>query len=113
MVTPVLSQGLTEAHGVFPGVGHGEVWYDWYTQEAVDAKPARSMFAAVRSYHSRKPCTRLRSPATVLGRWSATPIDEEMGDSGLRFVAGTGAVTASLNKKLYSRINLQATDFRA
>ncbi|KAI7153712.1 N-6 adenine-specific DNA methyltransferase-like protein 2 [Hortaea werneckii] len=43
--------------------------------------------------------------------WSATPIDEVMGDSGLRFIAGTGAVTASLNKKLYSRINLQATDF--
>ncbi|EAU39369.1 alpha-glucosidase precursor [Aspergillus terreus NIH2624] len=25
--------------GVFPGVGNGEVWYDWYTQTAVDAEP--------------------------------------------------------------------------
>ncbi|KAI7493494.1 hypothetical protein KC367_g8604 [Hortaea werneckii] len=42
--------------------------------------------------------------------WSATPIDEVMADSGLRFTAGTGAVTASLNQKLCSRINLQAMD---
>ncbi|KAI6827244.1 Alpha-glucosidase [Hortaea werneckii] len=42
MITPVLGQGLTEAHGVFPGVGRGEIWYDWYTQEAVDAKPGEN-----------------------------------------------------------------------
>ncbi|RMY03154.1 hypothetical protein D0868_07604 [Hortaea werneckii] len=42
MITPVLGQGLTEVHGVFPGVGRGEIWYDWYTQEAVDAKPGEN-----------------------------------------------------------------------
>ena len=39
MIVPVLGQGLTEAKGVFPGVAQGEVWYDWYTQAAVDAQP--------------------------------------------------------------------------
>ncbi|KAI7509410.1 hypothetical protein KC347_g5274 [Hortaea werneckii] len=43
--------------------------------------------------------------------WSAILIDEVMADSGLRFTVGTGAVTASLNNKLYSRTDLQATDF--
>ncbi|QIW98302.1 hypothetical protein AMS68_003820 [Peltaster fructicola] len=38
MVIPILGQGLTSRGGVFPGVAHGEVWYDWYTQTAVDAK---------------------------------------------------------------------------
>ena len=39
MIIPVLGQGLTEAKGVFPGVAQGEVWYDWYTQTAMDVKP--------------------------------------------------------------------------
>lgn len=42
MIIPVLGQGLTEAKGVFPGIGKGEVWYDWYTQEAVDAQPGEN-----------------------------------------------------------------------
>jgi alpha-glucosidase len=39
MITPVLGQGLTSRGGVFPNVGHGEIWYDWYNQSAIDAQP--------------------------------------------------------------------------
>lgn len=39
---PVLGQGLTEAHGVFPGIAQGEVWYDWYTQEKVDVQAGQN-----------------------------------------------------------------------
>ncbi|GES59432.1 alpha-glucosidase AgdA [Aspergillus terreus] len=39
MVVPVLEPQVDTVKGVFPGVGNGEVWYDWYTQMAVDAKP--------------------------------------------------------------------------
>ncbi|ORY16610.1 glycosyl hydrolases family 31-domain-containing protein [Clohesyomyces aquaticus] len=38
LVTPVLEQGAKTVNGVFPGIAEGEVWYDWYTQSAVDAK---------------------------------------------------------------------------
>jgi hypothetical protein len=27
---------------VLPGIASGEVWYDWYTQEAVDAQPGEN-----------------------------------------------------------------------
>ncbi|KZF21148.1 glycoside hydrolase family 31 protein [Xylona heveae TC161] len=37
LITPVLEPQATTVDGVFPGVGHGEVWYDWYTQTAVNA----------------------------------------------------------------------------
>lgn len=37
MVTPVLAQGASTVDGVFPGVGSGEVWYDWYNQSAITA----------------------------------------------------------------------------
>jgi alpha-glucosidase len=37
LVTPVLTQGATSVQGVFPGVVDGTVWYDWYTQSAVNA----------------------------------------------------------------------------
>ncbi|KAI9817108.1 MAG: hypothetical protein M1827_001220 [Pycnora praestabilis] len=37
LITPVLTQGAVTVDGVFPGVGTGEVWYDWYTQAAVSA----------------------------------------------------------------------------
>ena len=37
VVTPVLEQGATTVDGVFPGVGKGEVYYDWYTLSAVNA----------------------------------------------------------------------------
>ena len=45
LVTPVLVQGATSVQGVFPGVGGsaGEVYYDWYTQELVDAAPRQNM----------------------------------------------------------------------
>jgi alpha-glucosidase len=39
LVIPVLEPQADTVKGVFPGVGHGEVWYDWYTQTAVDAQP--------------------------------------------------------------------------
>ncbi|KAJ5661779.1 uncharacterized protein N7477_009395 [Penicillium maclennaniae] len=39
MVVPVLEPQVDTVKGVFPGVKQGEIWYDWYTQTAVDAKP--------------------------------------------------------------------------
>jgi len=39
MVVPALGQGITEVGGIFPGIAQGEIWYDWYTQEAVSAQP--------------------------------------------------------------------------
>ncbi|OLN86826.1 Alpha-glucosidase 5 [Colletotrichum chlorophyti] len=35
LVTPCLVQGATSVNGVFPGVGKGTVWYDWYNQSAI------------------------------------------------------------------------------
>lgn len=35
LVTPVLEPQASSVDGVFPGLGHGVVWYDWYTQSAV------------------------------------------------------------------------------
>lgn len=43
MVTPVLAPGATTVNGVFPGVGSGAVWYDWYNQTAVSAGPGVNM----------------------------------------------------------------------
>lgn len=37
MIVPVLQPQASTVDGVFPGVRDGEVWYDWYTQEAVNA----------------------------------------------------------------------------
>ncbi|KAL5343686.1 glycosyl hydrolases family 31-domain-containing protein [Aspergillus crustosus] len=39
LVIPVLEPHVDTVKAVFPGVGQGEVWYDWYTQGAVDAQP--------------------------------------------------------------------------
>ncbi|KAL3464154.1 glycosyl hydrolases family 31-domain-containing protein [Aspergillus heterothallicus] len=39
MVVPVLEPHVDTVRGVFPGVGQGQVWYDWYTQAVVDAAP--------------------------------------------------------------------------
>lgn len=39
MIVPVLAQGANSVNGVFPGLSHGELWYDWYTQTAVSARP--------------------------------------------------------------------------
>ncbi|GKT41651.1 alpha-glucosidase [Colletotrichum spaethianum] len=35
LVTPCLEQGASTVDGVFPGVGKGTVWYDWYNQSAI------------------------------------------------------------------------------
>ncbi|KAI1349178.1 glycoside hydrolase family 31 protein [Xylaria sp. FL0043] len=35
LVTPVLEEGATTVDGVFPGVGSGTVWYDWYNQTRI------------------------------------------------------------------------------
>lgn len=43
LVTPVLDQGATSVDGVFPGVGKGEVYYDWYTLAAVDASAGENV----------------------------------------------------------------------
>jgi len=43
LVTPVLVQGASSVDGVFPGVGNGEVWYDWYNQTAVTASPGQNI----------------------------------------------------------------------
>ena len=43
MITPVLEQGASTVGGVFPGVGYGEVWYDWYNQSAVSAGPGQNI----------------------------------------------------------------------
>lgn len=42
MVVPVLAPLADTVNGVFPGVNQGEVWYDWYTQEAVEARPGEN-----------------------------------------------------------------------
>ncbi|KAJ5669399.1 hypothetical protein N7462_010469 [Penicillium macrosclerotiorum] len=39
MVIPVLEPQVDYVKGVFPGIKKGEVWYDWYTQTAVDTDP--------------------------------------------------------------------------
>lgn len=36
LVTPVLEALATSVRGVFPGVGSGTIWYDWYTLMKVD-----------------------------------------------------------------------------
>lgn len=43
MVIPVLEQGASSVKGVFPGVGKGEVWYNWYTQVAVTARAGENV----------------------------------------------------------------------
>ncbi|KAF4151834.1 hypothetical protein CNMCM6069_003008 [Aspergillus lentulus] len=43
MVIPVLVPQATAVQGVFPGLVHGEKWYDWYTQREVDyAQPGKN-----------------------------------------------------------------------
>jgi alpha-glucosidase len=43
MITPVLTQGAVTVDGVFPGVGNGDIWYDWYNQSAVNAGPGENI----------------------------------------------------------------------
>ncbi|KAI0533140.1 glycoside hydrolase family 31 protein [Xylaria digitata] len=35
LITPVLEQGAITVDGVFPGIGSGTIWYDWYNQTRV------------------------------------------------------------------------------
>ena len=35
LVTPVLEPGVTTVKGVFPGIGEGTRWFDWYTFKEV------------------------------------------------------------------------------
>lgn len=35
LITPVLEQGAEVVYGVFPGVAHGKIWYDWYNHSRV------------------------------------------------------------------------------
>ena len=43
LVTPVLTQGATTVSGVFPGVGKGEVYYDWYNGSTVTVAPGQNV----------------------------------------------------------------------
>ena len=43
LITPVLFPNTFTAHGVFPGVGEGTKWYDWYTLQPIDAKPQENV----------------------------------------------------------------------
>lgn len=43
LVTPVLIPNVDTVNGVFPGVGDGEKWYDWYTLQAVEAQPQENV----------------------------------------------------------------------
>lgn len=43
LVTPVLAQGATTVNGVFPGIGKGECYYDWYNQSAVTASAGQNV----------------------------------------------------------------------
>lgn len=51
MVAPALGQGQKEVKAVFPGVKNGEVWYDWYTQAAVSARPGQNVSFATPLSH--------------------------------------------------------------
>lgn len=42
LITPVLAQGATVVNGVFPGVGKGEIYYDWYNQTAAIAQAGKN-----------------------------------------------------------------------
>ncbi|PKX94863.1 glycoside hydrolase family 31 protein [Aspergillus novofumigatus IBT 16806] len=43
MIIPVLVPQANAVKGVFPGLAHGEKWYDWYTQREVDyAQPGKN-----------------------------------------------------------------------
>jgi alpha-glucosidase len=43
LVTPVLEPQVDTVKGVFPGIAEGGVWYDWYTQEKVQAEAGVNM----------------------------------------------------------------------
>ena len=43
LITPVLVPGAQTVQGVFPGIGQGTRWYDWYTLQEVDAQPQENV----------------------------------------------------------------------
>ncbi|KNA98281.1 hypothetical protein FOXG_18378 [Fusarium oxysporum f. sp. lycopersici 4287] len=43
LVTPVLTPNSKTVRGVFPGIGEGTRWYDWYTLNEVHAKPQENI----------------------------------------------------------------------
>lgn len=43
LVTPVLIPNTETVQGVFPGIGEGERWYDWYTLGEVQAQPRENV----------------------------------------------------------------------
>ncbi|KAK5109944.1 hypothetical protein LTR62_006433 [Meristemomyces frigidus] len=43
LIAPVLGQGQTSVQAVFPGIAQGGLWYDWYTQEPITAKPGENV----------------------------------------------------------------------
>ncbi|OTB00685.1 glycoside hydrolase family 31 protein [Hypoxylon sp. CI-4A] len=43
LITPVLTPNSDTVRGVFPGIGEGTRWYDWYTLEEVHAKPQENV----------------------------------------------------------------------
>lgn len=46
LVTPVLAPLATTVQGVFPGIGNGTRWYDYYTLEEVHAQPGENVTLA-------------------------------------------------------------------
>lgn len=46
LVTPVLAPLATTVQGVFPGIGNGTRWYDYYTLEEVHARPGENVTLA-------------------------------------------------------------------
>lgn len=43
LVTPVLTPNTDTVRGVFPGIGQGTRWYDWYTLQEIHAKPQENI----------------------------------------------------------------------
>ncbi|CAO2648181.1 Nn.00g074480.m01.CDS01 [Neocucurbitaria sp. VM-36] len=43
LVTPVLIPNVETVNGVFPGIGEGTRWYDWYTLQEVKASPRENV----------------------------------------------------------------------
>lgn len=42
LTTPVLLPNVSTVQGVYPGVGSGTIWYDWYTLQPLDVRPGEN-----------------------------------------------------------------------
>ncbi|KAK5136357.1 hypothetical protein LTR08_003483 [Meristemomyces frigidus] len=51
LVTPVLIPNVDTVQGVFPGIGEGTNWYDWYTLQPVTAQPHENVTLAAPLEH--------------------------------------------------------------